>query len=170
MAEPGALMPVFDVGIRSAVVADAIEEVLLVGRLHGLLLVAGFDAVLDMPAAIVEHQDAALAIELHAPRLAGDANERPDAVLPQNRAVGEVEGGQVSVGSFLVVVVEELAAAGANADRGVEIEHPTSQIESMNAVVAQFAGAVVPVPMPLVMEAIGVEGALRRRAEPQIVI
>src|SRR5438552_1218357 len=40
----------------------------------------------------------------------------------------------------------------------------------MNAVVAQLPRAVVPVPMPVVMKAIGVEGPLRGRPQPKIVV
>src|SRR5262249_40627158 len=40
----------------------------------------------------------------------------------------------------------------------------------MNAVVAQFAGAVIPVPVPVVVEPIRVERSLRRRPQPQVIV
>src|SRR5262249_49624873 len=63
-----------------------------------------------------------------------------------------------------------LAAGAGDAQRGVEAEQHANGVEGVDAVVAQFAGAVVPVPVPVVVEAIRVERPLRRRPQPQVVI
>src|SRR5262249_52109592 len=71
---------------------------------------------------------------------------------------------------LLIVVVEILAAAAGDARRSVESENGAGHVESVDAVVAQLARAVVPEPVPVVMEAIRVKRPLRRRTEPEIVI
>src|SRR5262249_34214007 len=65
---------------------------------------------------------------------------------------------------------EELAAAGGDAHGGVQPDHHAQGVQPVDAVVAQLAGAVVPVPVPVVVEAVLVEGALRRRPQPQVVV
>src|SRR5438132_1566092 len=86
---------------------------------------------------------------------APEAGSRPDAVRPDHRAVRKIERGDVRVGRDLVVVVEELAAAGADADRRVQVQEPADDVEGVDAVVADLGGAVIPVPVPVVVEAIG---------------
>src|SRR5207244_7316503 len=49
-------------------------------------------------------------------------------------------------------------------------EDPAEPVEGVNAVVAQLAGAVVPHPVPAVMETIGAESPFRCGAEPEIVV
>src|SRR5262249_29037586 len=44
------------------------------------------------------------------------------------------------------------------------------EVEPMDAVVAQLARAVVPKPVPVVMEAVWIEGVFRRGPEPEIVV
>src|SRR5262249_12452298 len=153
--------------------ANAIEEVLEMQSVEVLLAggtVGGLDAVAHLPAAIIEDQDAVLTVQRDAPRLALEAGPRPDAMLPDHGAIGEVERGDLRVRSFLIILIEELAAAGRDADRGIEIEQPAGEIESMDAVVAYLAGAVIPVPVPLVMEPILIEGPLWCGTEPKAVI
>src|SRR5262249_30091259 len=61
-------------------------------------------------------------------------------------------------------------AAGRDADRSVEVQEPASQVEGVDAVVAQLAGAIVPVPVPLVVETILIEWPLGSGAEPEIIV
>src|SRR5208282_1161854 len=91
-------------------------------------------------------------------------------MLPDQAGLGEVEAGNHGVGRLLVVGVKVLASAGADPRRGVEPENPAGHVQGVDAVVAQLAGAVVPVPVPVVVEPVGVERPLGRRAEPEVVI
>src|SRR5262249_21009795 len=108
--------------------------------------------------------------ERDAPVLAFDAGLRPDAMLPGQASMREIEGGDLGVRRLLVVVVEVLAAPAGNAERGVEAEHPAGHVEGVDGVVADLAGAVIPEPVPMIMKAIRIERPLRRRAEPEIII
>src|SRR5207245_86231 len=157
-------------------IADAVEEVaqvlllrtaLLAGRLR--LPPAGRSAIDNMPTLAIDDQCALFAVQDNAERLALGAGLRPDAMLPDDRRAGEIVGGGVRGRRLLIVVVEELAAAAGDARRSVEAGQHADQVEGVDAVVAQLAGAVVPVPVPVVMEAVGVEGTFRSRSEPQIV-
>src|ERR1700722_6988823 len=91
-------------------------------------------------------------------------------MFPDDRGIREIERGHHRVRRLLVVVVEQLAAAGADAGRGVEAKQHADGVEAVDAIVADLAGAVVPVPVPLVMEAVFVEGPLWGRAEPEVVV
>src|SRR5207248_1285591 len=71
---------------------------------------------------------------------------------------------------LLVVPVEVLAPAAADADRRIQAKEPASHVQGVNAVVAQFPRAVIPVPVPVIMEAVGIERPLGCRAEPKVVI
>src|SRR5207302_9005550 len=50
------------------------------------------------------------------------------------------------------------------------MQDPAKPVEDLSAVVAQFAGAVVPHPGRTVKKTIGVEGSLGGGAEPEIVV
>src|SRR5690349_5424632 len=91
-------------------------------------------------------------------------------MLPGERASGELVGDRQRIGCFLIIIVKELAAGSHDAGRSIQIENPAEPVESVNAVVAQFAGTVVPHPMPAVMEAIRVERPLWCGAEPEVVV
>src|SRR5206468_2189736 len=99
-----------------------------------------------------------------------EAGLAPDAMFPDETGVVEVVRHHLGVGGLLVVVVEILAPAAGDALGGVEAEHPSGGVEGVDAVVAQLAGAVIPVPVPLVVKAVRVEGPLRGGAEPEVVI
>src|SRR5262245_21033201 len=91
-------------------------------------------------------------------------------MLPHQASARKIEGRDLRVRRFLVVIVEILAAAARYALGRVETEDMAGEIEAVNAVVAQFAGPVIPEPVPVVMKAILVERPLRRRPKPEIVI
>ena len=67
------------------------------------------------------------------------------------------DGKRQAISTFDFENVDELATAGADARRGVEVEQHADGVEPVDAVVADLAGAVVPVPVPLVMEAVFIE-------------
>src|SRR5579862_8254905 len=74
------------------------------------------------------------------------------------------------IGCLLIVGVEILAAATANARRRFETNDLANRVQKVNAVIADLAGSVIPIPVPIVMEAVRVELAFGSRAKPQIVI
>src|SRR5215831_16817485 len=114
MAEARALVALLDVGVRPAIIADAVEEVLKMQPVEVLLArgaVGGVDAVAHLPAAIVKDQDAVLTVESDSPRLALESGPRPDPVLPDHGAVRKIEGGDLRVRGLLIVLIEELASA-----------------------------------------------------------
>src|SRR5262249_4854857 len=131
-------------------------------------LVGGFNAILDMPGILlVKDQRAVFAVQ-HQPvtRLF----PRPEAMLPVDRTSGEIISDSQGVGSFLIVVVEELAAAGSDANGSFQVEEPADPVERVNAVVAQLAAAEIPHPVPAVMETIGVEGPFWGGSDPKIIV
>src|SRR5207244_10514312 len=113
-----------DVGVRALVLLDTVEKVPQVRPFRVARLVRGLDAVVDVPALLVEDERALLAVEGDAPRLALDAGPRPDAVLPDQAGVGKIERYDLGVRRLLVVVVEVFAAAAGDAARRVEPEDP----------------------------------------------
>src|SRR5262249_26236123 len=113
---------------------------------------------------------ASLAVQADAPGFAVEIPLGPDAMFPDEAGVGKIERGNLRVWSLLIVVVEILAAAAGDALRRVEPEDCAGDVEAVNAVVAQLARAVVPKPMPVVMEAVRIERPLGCRAKPEIVI
>src|ERR1019366_1649268 len=82
----------------------------------------------------------------------------------------EFEGAVQRVGRFLIVVEHELAADGAGFGGELHAQAPASDIDFVNALVAQVAIAVGPIPVPVVVEAVFLERHLLRRALPQVVI
>ncbi|MEZ5365980.1 MAG: hypothetical protein R2748_27515 [Bryobacterales bacterium] len=68
------------------------------------------------------------------------------------------------------VVVDELAAYGLGAARDAEVERPAHDVELVDALVAELAVAVVPLPVPLVVQAQLRERAVGRGAFPEVVM
>ena len=69
-------------------------------------------------------------------------------------ALVELEGAVQGVGRFLVVVEHEVAADGADLGRVLHAEAPAGDVHFVDALVAEIAVAVVPEPVPVVVEAI----------------
>src|SRR5207245_7561860 len=112
--------------------------------LFDVALVSGLDAFFHVPALSVEDQGAMFTV--HCGPIT--CPPRPDTVFPGNRANGELVGDRHGIGSFLIIVVKELAAGSNDAGRDVQIEDAAESVEGVNDVVDQFAGAVVPHPVP----------------------
>src|SRR5271168_3335546 len=74
------------------------------------------------------------------------------------------------VGSLLIVVEHKMAADGAYFVGKADTHAPASHIYLVNTLVSKIAIAVIPEPVPVVMEAIFCKCVLRRRPGPQIVV
>src|SRR6185295_6233694 len=82
----------------------------------------------------------------------------------------EFEGCGDGVRSLLVVIEHEMSADGADLGRIFHAESPARHVHLMDALVSHVAIAVLPEPVPVVMESIAREFMLGRGAEPEIVI
>ena len=90
-----------------------------------------------------------------------------------DRDFARVEVNEVNVRRFPGVVVTGARPAGENAFREgerVEQDVVAAVVEDVNAPVPHFAGAGVPVPVPIVLEFIAINREIRRRAEPKIFV
>src|ERR1043166_6913306 len=94
----------------------------------------------------------------------------PAAQFKRDALVAEIVGGHVRVGRFLVVVPAILAAAGSDADGTIDAQTPAADVEGVDAVVAEFAGAPMPEPMPVVVNEIVVIFAFGCRSLPERVV
>src|ERR1700683_2581731 len=84
--------------------------------------------------------------------------------------VVEFESAVERVGRFLIVVVHEVPANGADLHRVLHAQAPSRDIHFVDALIAEVAVAGIPEPVPVVVEAIEAELTLWRRSGPQIVI
>ena len=78
----------------------------------------------------------------------------------------EVEGRVQHIGCFLIVVEHEVPAHCGNLDREANTESPARDVDLMNGLVADFAIAGVPDPMPVVMKAVAREWLQWRGTSP----
>src|SRR4051794_3540443 len=123
-----------------------------------------------MPTFLAHDQSPLIAVE-------GDPEARalggvigPHAMLVDEAGIRERPGRDLRVGYLLVVVEDELAAAGDDGNRGIDPESPTRHVHPVDAVISQLAGAPVPEPVPVVMETIGVKRTIRGGPLPHGVI
>ena len=82
----------------------------------------------------------------------------------------ELEGAVEGVGRLLVVVEHEVAADGGRLHGILHAQSPARHVHLVDALVAQVAVAVIPEPVPVVVEAVHGELALGRRTGPQVVV
>ena len=93
------------------------------------------------------------------------------ADLELELAVVELEGDELRVGGLAVVGVAEPAAGGHDGlGELVLAQAPAGDVHLVDALVAEVAVAVVPDPVPVVVEPVGVERPLGRGAEPEVVV
>src|ERR1700680_3513478 len=87
-------------------------------------------------------------------------------------AIGSIEneGGIQGIGRFLVVVEHKMPAHRGYRYRKANAQTPAGDIDFVDGLVADFAVAGVPDPVPIIEEAIAGEGLQRRGAGPEIVI
>ena len=93
--------------------------------------------------------------------------------IDDHRDLAGVHVGEVGVRCFARVIPRESAATGDDALRQrhlVAEDDVAKVIEDVRAPVAHFAVAGVPIPMPVVVEALAEERLVLRRAKPEIVI
>src|SRR5262249_2606178 len=96
---------------------------------------------------------------------------RQATYLEDQFAVAVVEDTKLRVGRLAVVDVAEATAEAENALAQLLLpQAPAGNIHLMNALVAQVAVAVVPLPMPVVVETLAEHGTVRGRAAPQVVV
>ena len=85
------------------------------------------------------------------------------------------EGGNLRVRRFLIVVEQEMPAHRLNPARQADAEAPAGHVHLVDALVADVAVAVVPEPVPVVVDGAVLTGVAHRRlvrgrAAPQVVV
>ena len=89
----------------------------------------------------------------------------------QDFAIGELEGRHLGVRCLLIGVEGEISARAMNLYRVLVFIHPPARdVHLVRSLVPQVGAAVIPEPVPGVMEAVFVERTIRSRSQPQIVI
>ena len=83
-------------------------------------------------------------------------------------AVGVGPRDVLRVGRFRLIFVAEPSAGGVNADRPGLLHAPAQNVDEVDAVIAEFAVAEVPEPVPVVVDEILVIGLHRGGSEPQV--
>ena len=83
-------------------------------------------------------------------------------------AVRESPGDVLGVGCLPLILITEAAAGRADGNREPLAHAPAQDVDHVDAVVAEFAVAKIPEPVPVVVDQIFVEGLHRCRAEPEI--
>ena len=99
----------------------------------------------------------------------------PDALLVDQllRLAVDIVGvaDVLGVGKLLVVVEEELAAAGGDRVRmGLDAEAEAGEVDVVDAVVPDIAGAEIVEPAPASVQQVGLIGAVGGRSEPEVVV
>src|SRR4030095_9852595 len=74
------------------------------------------------------------------------------------------------IGSFLVVVKEKMTAHCRNHCWKTNTQAPACDVDFMNRLIADFAVARIPNPMPVVVKTILGERLQRRRSSPQVIV
>ena len=93
------------------------------------------------------------------------------ADLEDQLRVAEVDQGDHRVGRLALVRVAEPAAEADDAlGQGGAGDHPAGDVHLVDPLVADVAVAEIPEPVPVVVDVVGVERVLRRRAEPEVVV
>ena len=103
-------------------------------------------------------------------RVSFDGLGEATTVFPHERVAAEIVGDGLGIGRFLVVFEVIATASGRNAERAIEVESPAGEVEKVNPVETDFAGAPVPEPRPIPGQEIVPEGTIRGGALPQIIL
>src|SRR5207302_3097939 len=90
--------------------------------------------------------------------------------LPSDGLVAEIETGHIDVGCFLIVLKMVAAAATGDAAGRVHSQTPAGEVQRVDAVVAEFARAPMPEPVPVVVQNVVVEGTFRSWTLPKRVV
>src|ERR1039458_5568521 len=111
-----------------------------------------------------------LAVEVYAKACAFEPARGAALAFPGDPLVTEVESGDNGIRGFPVVFVEIAVAAAGHPLGEFHAQSPTREVERVDAVVAKFAGAPIPEPMPVVMDDIILEWPFGRGPLPQGII
>src|SRR6266545_3788348 len=168
-----ALDPFLNLRVQLAAVADAVDEV---REMTGVVPLA-FDRgnllaveVINFIAVAGDDEIALVTVKTDSETFAFEPARMATMTLPDGRLAVEFVSGHVNVRRFLVVLVLIAPAGAGHAARVLDAETPARDIQSVNAVVAQFAVAPVPAPMPMVVDEIIDIRPLRRGSLPEGVI
>ena len=182
---PELMCPVAEIAGERSLAFDGVDKVSQVRpQLFAGFGRRGFPRPVNFPTAAIENQGAAFAVKRDRRAAAFDAVMAPQPMFPDDGFGGgglllrffgagrrlELVIDEQGVGGFLLIVEGVFAAARGDLLRPIDAQSPAGDIQHVDAPVAQFAGAVVPEPMPVVMKAVRLEFPLRSGAEPKIVI
>ena len=173
MAQQCALVADFNVGVRPLPRATTIEKVAHVmldpvGVSSSGVLFDDLAVLIDFPATIEGNQRRVGAIKDDAELVILEPSLVPRAMLPFDGRVGKVEGRELRVGRFLVVVEMVLASSGRHVLWRFDAQSPASNIQPVDAVITALAGAVEPAPVPMVRDEIFLIERIDRRSGPEI--
>ena len=159
MAQKRTSVAFFNLAVELGVASNRFQEIGIVVPIAGfaglaLLELLAFDIV-DRPAVAAQCQSALLTIEDYIGRL---TVRHPNATqsLPGNRFSSlEIEGNDMGIGGLLVVLKTITAPGRSNVNGEIDAQSPAAQVEHVDTVVAQFAVAPVPEPVPVVVKVVG---------------
>src|SRR5262249_38321127 len=123
-----------------------------------------------MPAFTIDDQRPLLTIERGPKSRSLGAVFRPDPALIDQTGPGVVPRDDLRVGCLLIIVENILTASRADRARGVQIEGPARHVQRVDTVVAQFAGAPMPEPVPVVVKVVFDERAIGCGSLPERVV
>ena len=154
-------------------VGDRFEEVLDVwgcGNFGwgGLDLLTG--RIQDSQATGAQYDGGILTVEGDAGRLAVDGLGEAATVFPDQGLQAEIEGDDLRVWRFLVVVEVKTSSRGTDTGWAIGSQSPAREVEEVNALVDEFAAAPVPEPAPISWEEIVSKGAGWGGALPEVEI
>src|SRR3954471_6281470 len=92
------------------------------------------------------------------------------AAVPHRSAIAEMESRDARIWCFLVVFEMIAAAAKGHASGIINPKPPARQIERVDPIVAKFAVAPMPAPMPIVMNEVVDVRTFRGRSLPERII
>lgn len=174
VAELGGLMCLVDADDgRSASLEDVGEKRGDVGnRRQGTFLALDFFAVgiEDSEAGRAEDDRGLFAEEGDTRGLAEQGLGEAAAVFPHDRVAAKIVGNDLGVRSLLIVFEVVSSAGGGDPDRSVEAQSPSGEVEPVDTVEAELAGAPVPEPPPVVRQEIVTKRSVRRGSLPEVIV
>src|SRR5579864_5685717 len=123
-----------------------------------------------LPSPAVDDQRPAIAAEGDRGTSPFQPMRAPQAMFPGNGLAGIGVIDEQGVGRLLVVVKMMFAAHCRDLRWIIDGQSPAGDVEQMHAPVAELASAVIPEPVPVVMETIRIERSRGSRPQPQIVV
>ena len=178
VAEHRALLTLANLGVGTLIRAHALHEVgkvlvFTTDTAHGVAFAAGLLAGHFLALQVVEFVARAHDGKRAAFTVEGDGALRlglaivTAALLPRDELVAVVERRDAGVRRLLVVLEPVASAAEGDAARRVHAQSPARHIHGVDGVVAEFAVAPVPEPVPVVVDEVVLERLLRRGALPK---